>query len=55
MASRIQDITIEDSKKYFYYRGLSQWKDEKSWLTDTCLNGQNTVIRLLDMLEIPHS
>ena len=45
---------IEDSKKHFYYRGLSVWKNEKGWLTDTCLDGQDTFIRLLDMLEIPH-
>ena len=45
---------IEDSKKLFYYRGLSEWKNEKGWLTDTCLDGQDTFIRLLDMLGIPH-
>ena len=43
---------IEDSKKSFYYRGLSEWKNEKGWLTDTCLDGQDTFIRLLNMLEI---
>ena len=51
----IVPFIIEDSKKHFYYCGLSQWKDEKGWLTDTCLDGQDTVIRLLDMLEISHS
>ncbi len=51
----IVPFIIEDSKKGFYYRGLSQWNDEKGWLTDTCLDGQDGVIRLLDMLEIPHS
>ena len=45
---------IEDSKKNFYYRGLSEWRNEKGWLTDTCLDGQDTFIRLLDMLDIPH-
>lgn len=45
---------IEESKKGFYYRGLSEWKREKGWLTDTCLDGQDTFIRLLDMLNIPH-
>ena len=43
---------IEDSKKNYYYRGLSEWKNDKSWLTDTCLDGQDTFIRLLDLLEI---
>lgn len=45
---------IEDSKKHFYYRGLSEWGNEKGWLTDTCLDGQDTFIRLLDLLDIPH-
>ena len=45
---------IEDAKKNFYYRGLTEWRNEKGWLTDTCLDGQDTFVRLLDMLEIPH-
>lgn len=43
---------IEDSKKYYYYRGLAEWKKEKGWLTDTCLNGQDTFRKLLNILEI---
>ena len=46
---------IEDSKKAYYYRGVSNWEKEKGWLTDTCLEGQDTFKRLLDALEIPHS
>ena len=45
---------IEDAKKNYYYRGLSEWRNEKGWLTDTCLDGQDTFARLLDMLEIPY-
>lgn len=43
---------IEDSKKYYYYRGLAEWRNEKGGLIDTCLDGQDTFKRLLDMLEI---
>ena len=46
---------IEDGKKAFYYRGLSEWRKERGWLTDTCLDGQDTFARLLDMLQIPYS
>ena len=46
---------IEDSKKGFYYRGLSEWRNEKGWLIDTCLDEQDTFIRLLDMQDIPHN
>lgn len=45
---------IEDTKKLYYYRGLSEWRHEKGWLTDTCLDGQDTFKRLMDMLDIPH-
>ena len=43
---------IEDSKKMFYYRGLSEWDNEKGLLTDTCLDGQDTFRKLLEMFEI---
>ncbi len=46
---------IEDAKKNYYYRGLSEWKNEKGWLIDTCLDGQDTFVKLLDMLEIPRT
>jgi Fic family protein len=45
---------IEDSKKHFYYRGLAKWRNERGWLLDTCLDGQDTFVRLLDMLDVPH-
>jgi len=50
----IVPFIIEDSKKHFYYRGLAQWRTEKGWLTDTCLDSQDTFKRLLDMLEIAY-
>ena len=45
----IVPFLIEDSKKAFYYRGLAEWENEKGWLTDTCLDGQDTFRRLLVM------
>ncbi|MBO4432947.1 MAG: Fic family protein [Clostridia bacterium] len=48
----IVPFLIEDSKKAFYYRGLSQWDNEKGYLTDTCLDGQDTFGQLLKMFEI---
>lgn len=45
---------IEDRKKTFYYRGLANWPQEKGWLTDTCLDGQDTFKVLLDKLCIPY-
>ena len=34
------------------YRGLSEWDNEKSWLTDICLDGQDTFKKLLKMFDI---
>ena len=50
----VMPFIIEDTKKNFYYKGLSEWRSEKGWLIDTCLDGQDTFIRLLDMLEISY-
>jgi len=48
----IVPFLIEDSKKAFYYRGLSEWENEKGWLTDTCLDGQDTFKRLLALFNV---
>ncbi|MBP5161375.1 MAG: Fic family protein, partial [Spirochaetales bacterium] len=48
----IVPFIIEDSKKAFYYRGLSEWRKEKGWLRDTCLDAQDSFKQLLDMLQI---
>lgn len=46
---------IEDSKKLYYYRGLSEWDHERGYLEGTCLDGQDTFRRLLELFEIPVS
>ena len=43
----IVPFIIEDSKKMFYYRGLSEWEQEKGFLVDTCLDGQDTFKKLM--------
>lgn len=43
----IVPFIIEDLKKLFYYRGLSQWENEKGYLRETCLDGQDTFIKLM--------
>ena len=48
----IVPFIIEDSKKLFYYRGLSEWDTEKGYLTDTCLDGQDTFKKLMAMFDI---
>ncbi len=48
----IVPFIIEDNKKSFYYRGLSNWDSEKGYLTDTCLDGQDAVNALLKYFNI---
>ena len=48
----IVPFIIEDAKKMYYYRGLSEWGKQNGYLTDTCLDGQDTFKRLLSMFDI---
>ncbi|MDO4317356.1 MAG: Fic family protein [Lachnospiraceae bacterium] len=48
----IVPFIMEDSKKLFYYRGLSEWEREKGYLTETCLDGQDTFKKLMSMFDI---
>lgn len=50
---KIVPFIIEDSKKSFYYRGLKEWENERIYLIDTCLDGQDTYKALLRYFDIP--
>ena len=52
LKNNIIPFIVEDSKKAFYYRGLSNYNDEKGYLIDTCLDGQDTFKRILQMFDI---
>ena len=45
------EFIIEDHKKNYYYRGLAEWRNEKGLLIDTCLDGQDAFVSILDMLD----
>lgn len=47
-------FTIDENIKLFYYKGLKEWKNEKGYLIDTCLSGQDTYKKLLDMFNISY-
>ena len=49
----ITPFIIEDEKKMFYYRGLKEWKNERGFLTDTCLDAQDCYKRRLRYFDIP--
>ena len=54
LGHNIIPFIIEDSKKGYYYRGLSEWHNEKGFLTDTCLDGQDFFKQLLEILGIEY-
>lgn len=47
-------FTIDEEIKLFYYRGLKEWKNEKGYLMDTCLAGQDKFKKLLDIFQIKY-
>lgn len=52
LKNNIVPFVILDSKKMFYYRGLKNWNQERGWLMDTCLDGQDIVKSYLDYFGI---
>ena len=54
LKNSIVPFIILDSKKMYYYRGLKNWNQERGWLIDTCLDGQDTVKAYLDYFKIEY-
>ena len=52
LKNNIVPFIILDSKKMFYYRGLKNWDEERGWLLDTCLDGQDAMKNYLDYFGI---
>lgn len=50
----IVPFIIEDDLKMFYYRGLSEWKQERGYLCDTCLTAQDRFRAYLDYFRIKY-
>lgn len=44
----IVPFIITEELKMYYYRGIKNWKDERGYLRDTCLTGQDEMKRALD-------
>ena len=53
LKNNIVPFIIDDSLKMFYYRGLSEWNNEKGYLTDTCLSAQDKFKKYLEYFNIP--
>ena len=54
LKNNIVPFIIDDEIKLFYYRGLKEWKNEKGFLTDTCLSAQDKFKAYLDYFKIDY-
>ena len=50
----IVPFIISDDLKMFYYRGLSEWNNERGYLLDTCLTAQDRFKKYLDYFRIEY-
>ena len=54
LANNIVPFIIDEEHKLFYYRGLKEWKNEKGYLTDTCLSCQDKYKAWLEYFKIEY-
>lgn len=48
LKNNIVPFIILDKDKIFYYRGLKEYKNEKGYLIDTCLNAQDQYTKMIE-------
>ena len=54
LKNNIVPFIIDEDLKMFYYRGLSEWNNEKGYLTDTCLAAQDKFKTYLEYFKVPY-
>ncbi len=54
LRNNVVPFIIDEELKLFYYRGLSQWKNEQGFLMDTCLSAQDKFKKYLDYFQIDY-
>ncbi|WP_165045506.1 DNA-binding protein [Adlercreutzia sp. ZJ138] len=55
LASNVVPFVIAEDMKAFYYRGLSEWDNERGFLTDTCLAAQDRFKEWMRYFRIPYA
>lgn len=55
LKNNIVPFIISEDLKFFYYRGLSNYKKEKGFLLDTCLSAQDRFKKYLDYFKISYN
>ncbi len=54
LRNNIVPFIIDEDLKMFYYRGLSEWTQERGYLLDTCLAAQDKFKKYLDYFKISY-
>lgn len=52
LANNIVPFLIEEGVKFYYYRGLKEWNNERGFLIETCLAAQDKYKKWLEYFEI---
>ena len=52
LKNNIIPFIVEDSKKSFYYRGLNEYKNDSTYLIETCYDGQDTIKAMINVFGI---
>lgn len=55
LRNNIVPFIISDDLKYYYYRGLREWKSERGYLRDTCLTAQDRFKKYLDYFGVQYT
>ena len=55
LKNNIVPFIISENLKFFYYRGLSNYKKEKGFLVETCLSAQDKFKTYLDYFKISYN
>lgn len=50
----ITPFIIDEELKFFYYRGLAEWENERGYLTETCFAAQDKFKKYLDYFKIKY-
>lgn len=53
-SNHIEGNKLTDDLKHFYYRGLSEWNEERGFLVGTAQTGQDYMAVYLDRLQVPY-
>lgn len=54
LENNIVPFIIDEEHKFYYYRGLKEWNNEKGYLIDTCLSCQDKYKAWLDYFKIEY-